>query len=57
MADDQDEPVTFGEVFGAMTPPGTDKAALLDALRRSVRTGGQLPGRLDLGAPPRKDRR
>ena len=52
MADDKDKP-TYGEVFDAVTPPGTDKSALLDALRQSVRTGGQLPGRFapDISGP------
>ena len=38
------EPLSFDEVFDAVTPPGTDKAALLAALKAAQRTGGQLPG-------------
>ena len=38
------EPLSFGEVFDAATPPGTDKAALLAALKAAQVTGGQLPG-------------
>jgi hypothetical protein len=38
------EPLTYDEVFDAVTPPGTDKKALLDALKAAQRTGGQFPG-------------
>ena len=38
------EPLSFDEVFDAVTPPGTDKAALLAALKAAQVTGGQLPG-------------
>jgi hypothetical protein len=38
------EPLSFDEVFDAVTPPGTDKKALLDALKAAQRTGGQFPG-------------
>jgi hypothetical protein len=39
-----DGPLTFDEVFDAVTPPGTDRRALLDALKAAQRTGGTLPG-------------
>lgn len=42
------EPVTFGEVFDAVTPrlaPGVSKAGLLASLRNATRTGGFAPGR------------
>ena len=50
----KNEPVTFREVFDAVTPPGTDKAALLAALKAAQRTGGQLPGSRapDISGPP-----
>ena len=38
------DPLTLGEVFDAVTPQGTDKKALLDALKAAQVTGGQLPG-------------
>ena len=38
------DPLTLSEVFDAVTPPGTDKAALLAALKAAQVTGGQLPG-------------
>lgn len=38
------DPLTLGEVFDAVTPQGTDKAALLAALKAAQVTGGQLPG-------------
>jgi len=49
----KDAPVTFGEVFGAVTPPGTDKDALLAALKAAQVTGGKLPGRTapDISGP------
>ena len=49
----KDAPVTFGEVFDAVTPPGTDKNALLAALKAAQVTGGKLPGRTapDISGP------
>jgi hypothetical protein len=44
VAPDTGEPLSFGEVFDAVTPPGANKAALLAALKAAQRTGGQLPG-------------
>jgi hypothetical protein len=44
VAADTGEPLTYDEVFDAVTPPGTDKKALLDALKAAQRTGGVLPG-------------
>jgi len=38
------DPLILGEVFDAVTPQGTDKAALLAALKAAQVTGGQLPG-------------
>ena len=38
------DPLTLGEVFDAATPQGTDRAALLAALKAAQVTGGQLPG-------------
>ena len=37
------EPLSFGEVFDAVTPPGTDKAALLAALKAAQRHRGPTP--------------
>ena len=47
------DPLTLGEVFDAVTPQGTDKKALLDALKAAQRTGGQIPGRTapDISGP------
>jgi hypothetical protein len=44
---DEAEPVTFDEVFDAVTPPlapGASKADLLASLRHATRTGGHIPG-------------
>ena len=48
-----DEPVTFDEVFDAVTPPGADRAGLIAALKAAQRTGGQFPGRTapDISGP------
>jgi hypothetical protein len=50
---DQDKP-SFDEVRDAMMPPGTDKTALLKALREAQLTGGHVPGRVapDTSAEP-----
>ena len=47
------DPLTLSEVFDAVTPQGTDKKALLDALKAAQRTGGQIPGRTapDISGP------
>jgi hypothetical protein len=53
VAADTGEPLTYDEVFDAVTPPGTDKAALLASLKAAQRTGGTLPGRTapDISGP------
>jgi hypothetical protein len=53
VAADTGEPLTYDEVLDAVTPPGTDKAALLASLKAAQRTGGVLPGRTapDISGP------
>jgi hypothetical protein len=48
------DPPSFGEVRDALTPPGTGKGALWDALKAAQRTGGHIPGAVapDVSAEP-----